>query len=195
LLSLGLVLVAATPIHAQSLTKEQGDAILEELRQIRRLLEESRPERGGSPPARRGASAQTGKVVSVSVPDTFSLGRDDARVALVEFVDYECPFCRRFHLETFPHLRAKYVDSGKVRFIVKDLPLPFHKNARRAAEAARCAAGVGAGFWRMYEALLINGQNLGGDAIRTLSGDVGLTSEALDQCLSARFTETASRGR
>jgi len=69
----------------------------------------------------------------------YAIGRDDAPVTLVEFSDYQCPFCRKFQTDGFVQLKKNYIDTGKVRFVSRDLPLDFHDNAPRAAEAARCA--------------------------------------------------------
>jgi protein-disulfide isomerase len=50
-------------------------------------------------------------------------------VTVVEFGDYQCPFCRKYHTTAFADLKKNYVDAGKVRYIVRDFPLPFHANA------------------------------------------------------------------
>lgn len=85
--------------------------------------------------------------------DEQSLGRADAPVTIVEFTDYQCPFCRKFEAEVLPRLKREFIDRGQLRFIVRDLPLEFHANAQPAAEAAHCAAEQGA-FWPMHDALL-----------------------------------------
>jgi protein-disulfide isomerase len=83
----------------------------------------------------------------------YTRGHADAPVIMLEFTDYQCPYCRRFEAETWPRLQHEFVDTGKVRFIVRDLPLPFHLNARPAAEAAHCAGEQGR-FWPMHDVLL-----------------------------------------
>ena len=83
----------------------------------------------------------------------YSLGRADAPLTIVEFTDYQCPYCRQFQAQTFAQLKKNYIDTGKLRFIVRDLPLEFHSAARPAAEAAHCAAEQGK-FWEMHHALL-----------------------------------------
>jgi protein-disulfide isomerase len=80
-------------------------------------------------------------------------GSASAPITIVEFTDYQCPFCRRFEAESWPALERNYIASGKVRFIVRDLPLKIHSAARPAAEAAHCAGEQGQ-FWPMHEALL-----------------------------------------
>src|SRR5512146_1268003 len=143
----GFVLLA-TPSWAQrarapqpqtppaTITREQADAILNELRQIRRLLEvNGRPAaspRPAQPPAPRN--------IRMAVTAGWQvMGRADAPVTLVEFMDYQCPYCRRFHTDTFAELKKQYIDTGKLRFVSRDLPLSFHANALTAAQAVRCA--------------------------------------------------------
>src|SRR5690349_23784214 len=101
------------------------------------------------------AAAQTppGTIVETSADGPFVLGRADAPVTLVEFVDYECSFCRRYHANVFGRLRKEFVDTGLVRYVVRDFPLEMHKNSVTTARAARCGAQQGK-FWEMYHALL-----------------------------------------
>lgn len=85
--------------------------------------------------------------------DTASiLGETTAPVAIIEFLDFECPFCGRFARETLPDLRQQYIDKGKVLFAFKHLPLPIHKTAVLAAKAAECAGRQGQ-FWQLHDSL------------------------------------------
>ena len=59
-------------------------------------------------------------------------------MTLVEFTDYQCPYCKRFYDGTFAELKKNYIDTGKVKFVSRNLPLAFHKDARKAAQAASC---------------------------------------------------------
>jgi protein-disulfide isomerase len=67
-------------------------------------------------------------------------GSQEAEITIVEFTDYQCPFCKRYADQTLGQLEKNYVATGKVKYVIHDLPLPFHSNAQPAAEAARCAA-------------------------------------------------------
>lgn len=69
----------------------------------------------------------------------YSEGDQDAKVTLVEFTDYQCPFCKRHFDQTAEQIETEYIKTGKVRWILRDLPLSFHQNAHLAAQAARCA--------------------------------------------------------
>ena len=114
-----------------AITAEQADAIVQELKEIRKLLESidkkgvaQAPQRPPVPP-----------IAKVSVKDSPVLGSADAPVTVVEFTDYQCTYCLRFIKQTFPKLKEQFIDTGKVRWVVRDMPLGFHKNARKAAQA------------------------------------------------------------
>lgn len=109
------------------------------------------------------------------------LGAADAPVTIVEFIDYECPYCQRFAKETWPKLRAAYVETGKVRFVARDFPLPKHGRARAAAVAAACAGAQGR-FWEMRDALLTEGHGLTPEDIDRLATRLGLDLVKFDAC-------------
>ena len=117
-------------------------------------------------------------------------GRSDAPITIVEFTDYQCPYCRRFQSEDWKRLKRKYVDSGKVRFIVRDLPLEFHSAARPAAEVAHCAGEQGK-FWPMHEALLRNSTQLNDSYVVGLEREMGLDVPRLSACVVAARYESA----
>jgi len=118
-------------------------------------------------------------------------GRADAPITIIEFTDYQCPYCRSFQEEAWPRLRRKYVDSGKVRFIVRDLPLEFHSDARPAAEVAHCAAEQGK-FWPMHEALLRT--QLNDTDVFGLAREMGLAVPRLRTCSTGdRYEDAIAR--
>jgi protein-disulfide isomerase len=121
--------------------------------------------------------------VSISKENAI-LGATDAPVTVVEFTDYQCPFCKRFILSTFPLLKRDFIDTGKVRWIVRDLPLGFHPNAYKAAQAAHCAGDQGK-FWEMRDTLFRNNANLGIEQLPGYARDIGLDGDAFDACLSS----------
>lgn len=81
-------------------------------------------------------------VVEVSVDDDAVLGDPNAPVTIVEFSDFQCPYCRSFFNETLPQLISDYVDTGKVKIIYRDFPLSGHAQASSAAQAAECARSI-----------------------------------------------------
>ncbi len=84
--------------------------------------------------------------------DDHITGNADARVVLVEYSDYECPFCKQFH-PTMKQLMTEY--EGDIAWVLRDYPLPFHPNAQKAAEAAECVADIGGtdAFWEFSHAV------------------------------------------
>ncbi len=82
-------------------------------------------------------------------------GKKDAPVTIVEFTDYQCPFCGRYVKEAYQNIIKDYVDKGKVRYILRNLPLPFHKHSEDAAVAAYCAGKQGK-YWEMHDKLFAN---------------------------------------
>jgi len=165
-------------VAAEGLTREQGDAILQELRSIRELLQkQQKPARPRKPTSAR-----------VSIGDSPALGQDDAPVTMVEFTDYQCPYCKRFHDSTFKKLQEKYIDTGKLRYVSMDLPLSFHQQARPAAHAARCAAEQDS-FWQMRTTLFSNPRALGKDALIGYAADLSLDTQAFQACLEDKRHE------
>ena len=131
--------------------------------------------RASEPPAAPPATTNTTQV------DQRILGSADARVMIIEFTDLQCPYCARFAHDTWPLLRERYVDTGKVRFATRDLPLPFHAFALPAAVAARCAGQQGK-FWEYREALFRDQSRLGLERYAELAGTFGLDTARFDAC-------------
>ena len=116
------------------LTQQDGEAILKQLAEIHSTLERVEKQ------ARAGKRPTVPKTASASTKDRPTLGDPEAKITVVEFTDYQCPFCSRFEKSTFKQLKKAYVDTGKVRWVVLDMPLSFHKDAMFASQAAHCAA-------------------------------------------------------
>ena len=112
------------------------------------------------------------------VDDDPVLGNEDAPVTIVEFSDYQCPYCSRFRFETLDQIKSAYIDTGKAKFVYRDFPLSsIHPFAQKAAEASECADDQGK-FWEYHDALFTNQQLLD-------SADLGLNSGDFDSCLDS----------
>src|SRR3989338_22031 len=96
-----------------------------------------------------------------TVDDDAVLGNKDAKVTIIEFSDYQCPFCRKFWTETFPQLKREYIDTGKAKFVFRDFPLSsIHPAAEISAQAAECAREVGKGdaaYYKMHDKIFSEG--------------------------------------
>ena len=111
-----------------------------------------------------------------------ALGSATAPLTMVEFTDYQCPYCRRFQAEVWPKLKRDYIDTGKLRYLARDLPLEFHAMATSAAEAAHCAGEQGK-FWEMHAALLGGAADLAAGGIGRRAGALGLEMSQFTACL------------
>lgn len=111
------------------------------------------------------------------------MGREDAPVTIIEFTDLQCPYCARHAMQTFPRLKATYIDTGKLRYTSRDLPLPFHSFALPAAVASRCAGEQGR-FWDYRDALFASQATLGTEPYGRIAGEMGLDVGRLDACRS-----------
>ena len=134
-----------------------------------------------------GAVAEPGPAPEAAAPAAATaapfnvIGAEDAPVSIIEFSDLQCPYCARYAAQTFPRLRAEYVDTGKVRYAVGDLPLPMHAKAMGAAIAARCAGEQGR-FWEYRDALFRSRTALGAATYDRLAGEFGLDVPRFEAC-------------
>lgn len=113
------------------------------------LKADTRPSSSSGPPSRPGLSKKTVPALPIPLDGARLLGSPAATLAVIEFSDYQCPFCARFHQASFPGLLKSYVETGKVLFALRHLPLQKHDFAFRAAESAECAGDAGR-FWEMH---------------------------------------------
>ena len=112
-----------------------------------------------------------------------SLGPDDAKIVIVEFSDFQCPYCRRFHEDTYQALLNAY--PGQIRFVYRNLPLPptMHPDAMSAAVASLCANDQNA-YWDYHEKLF-SSETLGEETYIQYATDLGLNVEEFTTCLSS----------
>jgi protein-disulfide isomerase len=136
--------------------------------------------------------------VSANTEGYPSKGSDDAPVVLIEYSDYECPFCGRHYTQTYQQIISQYVDTGKVKMVFKDFPLSFHPNAQKAAEAAHCVRDQSGdeGYFSMHDKLFDNQQNLNVDNFKKLAREVdGVDGGKFDSCLdSGKFASLVQKG-
>ncbi len=112
---------------------------------------------------------QRPSIVEASVDDDPVFGNENAPVTMIEFSDYQCPFCRKFWTETLPQIKSEYIDTGKVKFVYRDFPLnSIHPSAQAAAETAECVRDNYSedAYWEIHDKIFSE-QNIldGGDPI------------------------------
>ena len=126
---------------------------------------------------------QPAEVTRYDIPteNAYAIGPADAPITIVEFSDYQCPFCRRWHQDVYEPLLAAY--PGKIRLVYRHLPLTsIHPDAMFAAEAAMCAGEQDA-YWQYHEKLF-SSESLGNSAYLQYAQDLGLNMTTFEACLS-----------
>ena len=111
-------------------------------------------------------------------------GDEDAPVTIIEWSDFECPFCARFYSETLSSIEKEYIETGKVKLIYRDFPLSFHAQAQKAAEAAECAGEQGK-YWEMHDLLFEQGVQGGVAGFKQYAKSLGLNTAEFDTCLDS----------
>lgn len=124
--------------------------------------------------------------VNVDIGDSPVKGDANAPVTLVEFTDYQCPFCQRHFQQTYPSL-MQYVESGDVKIVIKEFPLNFHPEAQKAAEAAHCVRDQKGdeGYFMMHDTLFDNQQILSTSNYKTWARELGVNGAQFDTCLDS----------
>jgi protein-disulfide isomerase len=173
-----LVLATSSVTNAEPMSKAQGDALLKELREIKALLAKPQQAMPAAPIAQERPENLTIKGGGIYV-----LGKSDAPLTLVEFTDYECPFCKRFYETTFQTLKNNYIETGKLKFISRNMPLPMHTHALKAAQASICAGDQGK-FWEMKDLLFKNQNRLEVEALTGYAKDILLNAETFKTCMA-----------
>jgi protein-disulfide isomerase len=154
--------------------KEGQKTLTRELRELKEKLNEAEESEPEEP---RG--------VAISADDDPSKGEREATVTLIEFSDYQCPFCARFSRETLPKIEQEYIKTGKVRYVFRDFPIvSIHKEAIKAAEAANCA-GEQKKYWEMHDRLFANQKSLKPEDLPKHAEVLGLNRAAFEACLKS----------
>jgi protein-disulfide isomerase len=122
--------------------------------------------------------------LKIDIDDDPMKGSKNAPVTIVEFSDFQCPFCGRFFTQTLPSIEKEYIDTGKVKFVYRDFPLGFHPNAQPAAEAAECANEQGK-FWEYHDEIFKNQEQLSSDLYIQLAEELSLDVEKFKKCVEA----------
>ena len=175
--SAAIALALSSPLFAadKPLTEDTGQQILKELREIRQVLEKQQRPQLQQAPARP-------ETVTIRGGGAHTLGKPDAPLVLIEYTDYQCPYCKRFADTTFTEIKRNLIDTGKVQFISRNLPLPFHSNAQKAAQAALCAGEQGK-YWEMRGLLFRDQSKLDRESIAGYAKDMSLVSDAFKVCM------------
>lgn len=165
-----MALVSSTaPGYAQSRADEESRALKTEADPAQKL--------------KRRVEASDEKEITVSVDGFPYKGRQTARLTVIEFSDYQCPFCARHFRQTLPSIEKDYVRSGRIKYVFHDFPLEsIHKEAFKAAEAAHCAGDQGQ-YWAMHDRLFADQKALSAADIPLHGRAIGLDAAKFARCL------------
>lgn len=160
----------------------------------------TQPEQPAQPAPEAAPPENTGPV-KVSLDDDPVLGNKNAPVTLVDFSDYECPFCKRHFDQTYPQLKTDYIDTGKVKMVYRDLPLSFHDPmATKEAIAANCAREQGddTAYFKYHHEIFkrtkSNGNGLAVDDLYAIASDLALNPGNFKTCLdSEKYKDEVSK--
>src|SRR3989344_2407900 len=148
--------------------------------------------RSGADNPQVAAIGKDQKKVEVSIDDDAFLGDKSSPVKIIEFSDFQCPFCRKFWKETLPQIKKDYLLTGKAKLVYRDFPLTqLHPGATPAAEGAECAEEQGK-FWEMHDAIFEEQEKQGSgtiqftaDGVKKWAAKIGLNSAKFNQCLDS----------
>jgi protein-disulfide isomerase len=161
--------------------ESQQAQILSALSEIKQMLTANAAVRPGpQPPAPPSALATNGESAR---------GDNSATVAIVEYADFECPYCGQYEHDIYPQISKDYIQTGKVKYFFRDLPLLMHPHALIAARAAHCAGEQGK-YWEMHDSLFAKQNTIREADMPGRAQELGLDSAKFSECLSSdRYTD------
>ncbi len=181
-----LLLVGLVPARAQSNSdlkaeiealKADHESMKGDLAKVREILEAANLPQKPKP----------FEPLDITLKGSPTKGDLNAKVTLVEFTDYQCPFCSRHKRQTSPQIISNYVETGKVRYILREYPLTsIHPRAAKASEAALCAGEQSNDkYWEMHEKLFANQKKLSDIDIAGYADEIGLAKPAFQTCFES----------
>jgi protein-disulfide isomerase len=186
-LALAIVALAAATT-GWFISKRQIDSLRRDLESLR---DSQRQLAAGVLQGRKDPAGPVGQ--SIDVSNAPARGRADAVVTLVEFSDYECPFCIRHFQQTMPRIDEHYIQPGKIRYVFRDFPIDSnHPQAIRAHEAARCALEQEK-FWDLHNRLFSAPGTHESAALEERAKEAGLNVGAFRACLASGRTTASVR--
>lgn len=155
--------------------------ILKQLQELKTLVQQRPAAPNGQPSTAPPPPALPSQPISLVGAAT--RGSASAKLTMVEFSDFQCPFCGRYARETFDQINREYIATGKVRYFFRHYPLErLHPNAFKAAQAAECALQQGK-FWELHDRLFTNQQALADTDLLNHAKAVGMNPAKFQQCV------------
>lgn len=183
------LLVLSLPVFAASTKEEikalsaQVEAMQKDLTEIKAML------KAGAAAAAAPSGVVAFKEQTISIGESPYKGDEAATVTLIEYSDYQCPYCARNYREVMPALIEEYVDTGKLKFVMRENPIPsLHRNAMNASLAALCANDQGK-YWEMHNMMFENQRTLDVANLRDFAGKIGTNVDEFNACLNSKKYE------
>jgi len=182
-----LFAVSASNVMAKSSTAELQEEIQElkkgqeqiqkDLEEIKKLIQQG---------AKAAPAAQAFKPTDMQLGDVAFKGESTAPVTLVEFSDYHCPYCKRHATTVLKQLQENYIDTGKLRFVMREFPIPnLHPRAHAASVAVLCAGDQG-DYWGMHDAVFNDQKAREDEDFKAMADSLGLDAAEFSTCLSSK---------
>ena len=182
-LALLLLLASVNNQFAQAEEKWVADEIFLQMSQMRKDIQQLQQKVAGLE-QKLADVRPASPPISLLGTEKMTLGKSDAVIAILEFSDYECPYCAKHYQNVLPKLQERYIDKGTVSYVMMDFPLEFHAHAKKASLSARCAGQQGQ-YWAMHNRIFdAHGQvtdQLLDNAIKQLK----LKAKAFKQCVAS----------
>jgi protein-disulfide isomerase len=163
-------------------SSDELKALMKEIESIKKDLQEIKSLLG---PGRQVAAAPEVLDIALTVANSPFKGDKNAKVMLIEFSDYQCPFCARHFRQTLPQVEKDYIKTGKLRYVFRDYPIEnIHPQAFKAAEAAHCAGEQGK-YWEMHDRMFANQKAMGLSDLLQHAQVLKLDAANFQRCLDA----------
>jgi protein-disulfide isomerase len=174
-------------LNAQIKTLQQGQTDLgRQVNEIKALLVSTTKSKATTTSGNRDL-----KGIPIDIGDNPVMGNAKAKLVMIEYSDYQCPYCARHAVQVLPKIKENFVDTGKIQYAFVDFPLErIHKDAINAARAANCA-GEQDNYWDMYSVLFANRKNL--KPLSSFAASIGLDTDRFDACLAQPSGSTEVR--
>ena len=175
-----------TELQKQIQELKEGQAnIQKQLDEIKKLLLSAQAANQPQPP----------REITIDISGNPFKGDPNAKLTLIEFSDYQCPFCSRYVRETLPEIQKEYVATGKLKYVFRDFPIEsLHQNALLASSATHCAGDQNK-YWEMHDRLFVNQNALGLADMPAHAKALGLDESKFKQCLETKKYEPTIRER
>jgi len=159
------------------LLKDGQESMQKDLAEIKKLLQDG-AKSAPTPPTPKPFEPRDVSIVGAPV-----MGESSAKVTLIEYSDYQCPFCARHSQQTMPDIIKNYVESGKLKFVMREYPIPnLHPRASAASNAALCA-GEQDKYWEMHDVLFANQRKMSDDDLLSYGASIDLEAAQFSNCV------------